>query len=108
MDPWDVTVPMLSPVLLSPRDLRAPVGNNRVAWEEGGMSRSSQIPGGSQTHVRALPAGRRAGRAPAGPGGTRRHCRRCTPGSHGNASVTWGSPERFPKHEGTPKNIPKP
>lgn len=35
MHPWDVTVPMLSPVLLSPGDLRTPVGNNRLAWEEG-------------------------------------------------------------------------
>lgn len=93
MHPWDVTVLMLSPVLLSPRDLRAPVGNNRLAWEEGDMSRSSQIPGGSQTHVRALPGGRRGGRAPAGPGGTRRHCRRCIPGSHRNASVTEKRPQ---------------
>lgn len=52
-----------------------------------GRARGSQDPPTpSHTYGRARPAGRRAGRARAVPGGTPRRCTRCTPASRGDTS----------------------
>lgn len=107
---------MVSAVLLSPRDRRAPGEGQGLGMESWGRRRSplhrdrllrrQTGTGSTQTYVKALPAGRRAGRARAVPGGKQKRCTRCTPENHGWATVSsqrcWGPRRRCSKPQGTP------
>lgn len=109
-------MPVVSAVLLSPRDRRAPGEGLGLGMESRGRRRSPPHrdrllrrqtgTGGTQTYVKALPAGRRAGRARAVPGGKQKRCTRCIPENHGWATVSrrrcWGVWRRCSKPQGTP------